>query len=144
MSFELGDTTVNRIFESVDSNGNSVAIELRLGKPYMVSESNSSLKWRCPYQIIGIGMENVKEGQGIDAIDAMLVSLRFAEAHLKSYGRTQGKKITWLGEEDLGFYHSAQVELQDEDSGVLETGDSPFKKVFDEFFRGLESIDTPS
>ena len=69
-----------------------------------------------------------------------------SEYFLKFYGRTYRKKITWLGEEELGLYPSVQVEIQDQEQSLLEIGDDLFEKVFDDFFLNFrrKSEDVPS
>jgi hypothetical protein len=82
--------------------------------------------------LIGIGRENVTTAPGIDAIDAMIGSLRIAEAFLKSYSRAQATKITWLGEEWLGLSLSPIAEVSDQDR--FEANDFPFDQIFEDFF----------
>jgi hypothetical protein len=133
MTNELGDTMMERDFQSLDSEGNSGTIKLRIGKPYFDPEASTSLTWRCPYQIIGIGSEKIKAAPGFDAINALQVCLQMAEAYLESYRHME---ITWQDEDDLGL-HLPHFELPDQDESQLETEDSPFQKAFDAFFLNL-------
>lgn len=130
---------MERVFDSVDANGVAGTVKLRVGLPYFIAESTSEMKWRCPYQILGIGSDTVKEAPGIDAIDALITSLRLAEIRLKSDSHSYAVKITWLNEEYLGFptIHSSPTE--DEDNSVIKSEDNPLKKAFDEFFRDFEN-----
>jgi hypothetical protein len=132
MNNELGSVTFERIFESQDEKGNLGSITLRIGNPFLIEASNSSLRWHCLFQLIGIGRENVATAPGIDAIDAMLVSLRIAEVLLKSYSRAQATKITWLGEEWLGLSLSPIAEISDQD--IFEANGFPFDQMFEDFF----------
>jgi hypothetical protein len=150
-TIELGDTILEREFEATDADGNQSIIKLRLGIPYLKSDSTSSLKWRCPYQITGKGFEKVKLALGMDAIDAMLMSIQLADVWMKSYQRDM--KITWMGEEWLGLIFPPLKERTDQDKIPMldnaastqafnevfpsEDENSPFKKVFDEFFRNF-------
>src|SRR5687768_7365656 len=120
----MGDILLEREFEMLDSHGSRGAVRLYLGKPYLASESNSSLHWRCPYQIVGIGSEKIKEARGIDALDAIQLSLRIAEALLNSYSSTSKCKLTWLGEQQLGLTQSSDFEIQDQDKTLSDAVDS--------------------
>lgn len=124
---------MERVFDSVDSDGVPGTITLRVGSPYFVAESNSEMKWRCPYQILGIGSDTFKEAPGIDAIDALITSLRLAEIRLKSDSHSYNVKITWLNEEYLGLPIQPLSEF--DDAGF----DSPIKKAFDVFFEDFEN-----
>jgi hypothetical protein len=134
MISEINDVILERSFELLDKDDVSSVIKLRISKPTLMSDPEHSLKWRCHYQILGIGSEKIKSAPGVDAIDAILISLRIAEALLQSYSRVYKKKITWLGEEDLGLYTSSQVEIEETNKKLFDTDDSSFKKTFDEFF----------
>jgi len=140
---ELGDITLERTFESHDSSGKLGTVTLRIGIPYLFTESKTERKWRCPYQIIGIGPEKIKIAPGMDAIDALQLCLLFAETFLKEYARLDHVNLTWLGEEWLGL---SPVEIPDLDDSNFESDDSTFREVFEEFFRnfGKKSSDSPS
>jgi hypothetical protein len=137
MTVELGEITLERQFEFVDRHGDSGIITLRLGKPTIQSDSDSSLKWRCPFQIVGLGPEKLKEAPGMDAVDAVLNSLRLAEVLLTSYGQSYNTKITWHGEVDLGL-SLLPVASSEQDRNPPKGNDDPFKKVFDDFFRNFD------
>jgi hypothetical protein len=137
MNNKLGSVTFERIFESQDEEGNLGSITLRIGTPFLIEASNSRRRWRCPFQLIGIGRENVTNAPGIDALDAMLVSLRIAEAFLKSYSRA---KITWLGEEELGLSFPPVAEGSDQD--IFEENGFPFDQMFEDFFRNFRRKST--
>jgi hypothetical protein len=137
----MRDVLLERQFEMLDSHRSRGTVRLYLGKPYLASESNSSLQWRCPYQIVGIGSEKIKEARGMDALDAIQVSLRIAEALLNSYSSTSKCKLTWLGEANLRLAQSSDVEIHDQDKSLSDAVDGVFKKAFDEFFRKWDSRD---
>jgi Domain of unknown function (DUF6968) len=138
MTYELGDIILERDFELLDAKGNSGTVKLFIGKPYQVTES----EWRCPYQIAGITSETVRAAPGRDSIDAVLTSLQIAEVFLKSY---RDKKITWQGDEELCLHFPSLEEISEPDK-LTSDDNSPFKKVFDEFFRNFdrELKDKPS
>ncbi|MEZ4667643.1 MAG: hypothetical protein R3E39_06970 [Anaerolineae bacterium] len=124
----LGDIVFERQFEFADANGKCGIIHLRIGIPRIDSETNSEVKWRCPYQLVGIGSNEVRTARRMDAIDAIQMSLQMAQVWLKSYSELT---ITWLGERHLGL---SIPELSPNSNLDMSNPDSPFKKVFDEFF----------
>ena len=129
---ELGDTFLEREYEATNTDGNKSIIKLRLGIPYHVPDSTSSLKWRCAYQIVGTGFEKVKLAQGMDAIDAILMCVQLADVWMKMYQKDM--KITWLGEEWLGLVFPPVSELTDE----IDEHSPFFEQIFDEFFRNFK------
>ena len=136
MPAELGDIFLEREFESVDPNGNPGVIKLRIGKPYRLVDTDDFANWRCPYQLIGIGSEKIREARGIDAIDAMLTSLQLADVWLKSYSRL---KITWFDRSEyLGLTLLPPVELTDEEKAKIDPHNA-FEDIFEEFFRNLKN-----
>jgi hypothetical protein len=139
MKRDIVEVILERVFESTDTNGLSQKITLQFGKPYAVSEPTSSLLWRCPFQLIGIGSDRVHEGQGRDSLDAFLVSLRIAEAFLESYGKRFNTKITWFDEEDSGLSPIILTDSEGETSKATGVSEEDFKQVFDAFFRGRDT-----
>lgn len=57
--------------------------------------------WQCPFQIVGLGDENVHLVSGVDGIDALFVALGTIAVHLQAAQRRH--ELTWFGMEDLGF-----------------------------------------
>jgi hypothetical protein len=144
MALELGEVIVEREFESKDSEGNTEKIKLRLGKPYFDATSTHVSKWRCPFQLVGIGQdEKIKDFAGIDGLDAMFNTLIVAEEHIQSFGRRHNKKITWLGGEELGLHPPTLSELQNQAKNLSQDENSPFKKAFDEFFHKFSPMTPP-
>ena len=141
MEQEISESILERIFESVDVDGNVKTIKLRFGKPYSISETDQSLKWRCPFQIIGIGSEKIQHGRGIDSVDALLISLKTAEILIASYRTSHKRTITWLNEENLGLT-TINVPESDEQTNyqTIDEG-SVYKKALDEFFSRRKSND---
>ena len=138
---ETLDVILERIFEATDVDGVAQEIKLQLGKPYIVSESSSSLIWRCAFQIMGIGSKKIYEAPGIDSLDALLVSLRIAEDHITSYAKRSQKQISWLNEDDLGLSTLPVSENEDQAQNLIDVEDTDFKDAFDEFFRDLDAKD---
>jgi hypothetical protein len=82
---ELGDTILEREFDSTDANSNKSIITFRLGVPFKPQEVTDLAQWRCNYQIIGIGLEKVHFAIGIDAIDALTTCLQLGDIFIRSY-----------------------------------------------------------
>ncbi len=106
MNHNLGEIIFERDFEAKDDSGNISYIKLRVGKPELDMEVTKDLEnrfWFCAHQIIGVGSEKVHFARGLDTLDALLTSLKMADAGLKFRADAYHKKITWLGESDLGL-----------------------------------------
>jgi hypothetical protein len=131
---ETLDVILERVFEAVDVNGVAQEIKLQQGEPYVISEPNNGLTWRCPFQIVGIGSEKIHEAPGIDSLDALLVSLRIAEDHITSYAKRSQKRITWLNKDDLGLY-TLRVPKNEEQTQSGFDAEDVFKGAFDDFFQ---------
>ena len=101
--------------------------------PYPSDNATELERWRCNYQITGIGSEKVRFVRGMDALDALLMCVRLADVFMRNYQKRQ--TITWLGETDLGFIPPVVEELTAEEYKALcEDEENPFKQVFDDFF----------
>jgi hypothetical protein len=130
---KLGDTILEREFESEDADGNVTFIAFRLGIPYKLQDAQGVTRWRCAYQITGIGTETVHFAMGVDAIDAILICLRLADNTMKTYQKDT--KITWLGKDNLGLIFSPVEQLGEKEyKPIREDENSPFREIFDEFF----------
>jgi hypothetical protein len=134
MKHDLSEIMLEREFEAHDADGNVGRVILRVGKPQLKAKTNSQLRWYCPHQIVGIGSEGVHAIPGMDAMDALLTSLRLAHNFLKHYAHTEDKKITWLGEEHLGL---PELEVSDEGAEKDDKLSTIFENAFNEFFRNL-------
>lgn len=114
MDHKLGDVIFEREFEAKDADGNRSYIKLRIGASELDVELNKVSEigaWFCPHQIIGIGSERVNIGRGIDALDALLTTLKLADASLKFYARVHHKNITWKGINDFGLPSSGYEDI---------------------------------
>jgi hypothetical protein len=128
MNHNLGEVILGRDFEIRSLDGIINHVTLHVGKPQIDTKTNNSSEtpiWYCPYQIVGIGAEKVEVCRSDDAIAALLTSLQLAHSALKYYGRVYHKKITWLGEDDLG------LPAIDENNENL-----PDDEFFNKFFEG--------
>ncbi len=127
----ISEPILEREFAAVDPQGNPLVVRLRIGMPYLYSDDHDFMDWRCPYQIVGVGLNKIREGRAIDAIDALITSLRLADVQLKYTAHN----ITWLGQEDLGFPFLPIPSLSDEEKSRLDPG---WQETFDQFFSDFE------
>lgn len=88
-----------RVFVSQDKMGVNNEVKLILAKPEHIDQ----YRWRCSFQIQGIGHEKIRTADGVDLLDALLMSLRMADMLLEYFSQHAGKTITWLGKDDLGL-----------------------------------------
>lgn len=131
MAEPLSDLLFEREYGSTDPNGNTGVIRLLIGKPYLKADPESYADWRCPYQLIGIGLEKIHESRGVDAIDALLMSFQLVDAQLRANSRW---KITWFDQtEYLGLTLPPYVELTDEQRAIFDP-EKFFNDAFEDFF----------
>src|SRR5690348_6963971 len=97
----LGDVIIERDFECRSEYGESISVKMLVGRPRLEGNSAGKPTWNCPHQIIGIGDETVRSGLGVDALQALLLSLNMADGELKAFAKRQRKTMTWLGSENL-------------------------------------------
>ncbi len=98
----LGDVIIERDFEYRSEYGESIPVKLLVGRPRLEGQtSGGNQMWNCPRQIIGIGDEKVRPGFGADSLQALIGTLKMADAELKAFAKRQRKTITWLGSENL-------------------------------------------
>jgi uncharacterized protein DUF6968 len=98
---ELQDYEVfaEREFHSHNTAGEETQVILRIGKPQIKAHG----VWYCPVQIIGIGDEKIEAIAGADSLQALLLGLQLGPTLLRYFAKSEQKKITWLGQDDLGF-----------------------------------------
>jgi hypothetical protein len=73
-----------------------------MGKPEAFPESSD---YYCPYQIKGFGWEKVMAMGGIDAFQAIQLTLSTIRVELEVIGKDSGGQILWEGDQGghLGF-----------------------------------------
>ena len=90
----LGLIIAERTF---DAGRDATPVVLRIGAP----RPHPKRDWSCPYQIVGIGSEAVREGVGVDALQALMLCVEMARADLEA--RSRGDGLRWLGDSSLGL-----------------------------------------
>jgi hypothetical protein len=75
-------------------------VRVLLGTP---SESPGGVDWYCPWQVVGIGDEQVRAAYGIDAFQWLQLVMKTIGATL--YAQTdQGSRLSWIdGSTGFGF-----------------------------------------
>jgi hypothetical protein len=88
----LGTVVASRTL--ADAGAPDRKIKLAIGMPRRVSRR----EWRCPVRIDGLEARSIKDSaSGIDAIQALLLSVECIRWHLEQSGR----KFAWLGNSQL-------------------------------------------
>ena len=87
---KIQDIIAERIFDTETETKQQ--IKLIIGRPYKKEES-----FICEFQILGVRSEKVKEAQGEDAIQALIIAMQMASALLYTSELGKEGKINWLG-----------------------------------------------
>lgn len=96
------DVIAERTLTVEEENGNSRKICVRLGKPQPSSSEPS--EYYCPLQIAGLGDERVDKIFGVDAFQALHLSLRYIALRLNGYRKKSKCAIYWWDKgDDMGF-----------------------------------------
>jgi hypothetical protein len=78
-------------------------VNVFIGKPQTLPHEAD---WFCTYQIAGIGSGGVKYAGGIDPVQALVLALSLAGAHLYSSAEYEAGRLSWdcaTIKGDLGF-----------------------------------------
>ena len=79
---------------------NGQTITIRIGKPEIYPELTH---YYCPYQIVGIGKEDIRYANGVDSVQALLLALSKIGIELYTSNEATNGQMKWIGEPDLGF-----------------------------------------
>ena len=97
----LTQVVAQRHFQAVGGDGARREVVVSIGQPR--SDPRFRGDWSCVHQISGLGDEVTRTVVGIDAIQALMLTFRMVAITLRHIQATQGLRITWLDEEDLGL-----------------------------------------
>lgn len=96
----LDDVIAVRTLEVLDAEGHLLRhATVLIGQP----KQEASGEWRCPYQIIGLGMDRVFGALGLDAIQALQLVMVVIGGTLAGTPEAEQGRLRWEGGEDLGF-----------------------------------------
>lgn len=59
--------------------------------------------WRCDYRIEWPGRIRSSYAFGVDSVQALLLAMQMARADLTNAEEVKGRRLTWLGQSDLGL-----------------------------------------
>ena len=94
----LGEVIAARRLFLVDEPQRDILV--RMGKPQQTPGVD---EFSCPFQITGIGDERVDSIFGIDAFQAMQLTLQFIGGRLILLNRETGGRLRWECDEEGGF-----------------------------------------
>ena len=86
----------------ITRDGQQTAVTVKLGKPV---EFDDGTGYYAPFQITGLGPEQIKYAGGVDAIQAIQLAMKMIGASLNALRDEQSVELEWeAGDKgDLGF-----------------------------------------
>lgn len=99
---DIGEVIASREFDLADKHDARKTLRVLIGKPQPTLESGG---YYCPFQISGVGSEEIKYAAGIDAVQALQLVMVMIGATLRFLNEDLGGNLTWEGssEGELGF-----------------------------------------
>jgi uncharacterized protein DUF6968 len=91
----MGDIIATRKLTLVRDGQPATTVEVLMGKPQPTPDQTDFF---CPYQISGGGREKVMAMHGIDAFQAMQLTLNIIGVELALINRDSGGKLFWEGD----------------------------------------------
>jgi hypothetical protein len=97
---DVGEVIAERTF-TLDSEGESATLTLRLGKPRPFPDNEGFF---CPFEVAGIGERKVRYAAGLDEFQSLQLALQLIPAVLHVYQKAADGRLYWLEPgDDLGF-----------------------------------------
>lgn len=87
-----------RDFEVLRLDGTTSALQIEIGTPIQDVETASGTDWRCPLRITDDAGTTQSNTCGIDAWQAVELSLKIVQHHLEQVRSTPGTTLLFLGE----------------------------------------------
>jgi hypothetical protein len=107
----MGEIIAERVLNLVHENGNTTQVFVRMGKPQASPKGDD---FHCTCQIAGIGDEKIHEIFGIDAFQALQLTLRDIAFQLHYYRKESNQVLyAWDRGDDMGFPLRPGDELSD-------------------------------
>ena len=99
---DLGDLIAFRELNITGEGKLDKAIKVMVGKPLPFPDSGG---YYCPFQIVGVGGEEIKYAAGVDSIQALQLVMVMIGATLQYLNSESGNRLCWEGSSggDLGF-----------------------------------------
>lgn len=107
----MGEIIAERVLTLLHDDGNTTQVFVRLGKAQASPEGD---EYYCPFQIVGVGDEKVRQIFGIDAFQALQLTLRAISFKLH-YHRRQSNLVLYCWEQgdDMGFPEDPRDKLSE-------------------------------
>lgn len=98
----LGEIIAVRELQAVYGSALDNIVKVLIGKPEPLAEKAG---YYCPFQIIGIGAEDIKYAVGVDAVQALQLVMIMIGATLDFRDKEAGGILRWEGRStgDFGF-----------------------------------------
>lgn len=89
----LGEVMAVRTLDLLAPEGVAIgAVTIKIGKPVDLELGLSY----CPYQISGIGEENIRHAIGVDAVQALILALTKIGTDLYTSPEWKSGRLTWM------------------------------------------------
>jgi Domain of unknown function (DUF6968) len=98
----VGQIIAIREFGAIDGSSLTSKVRVLIGKPEEFPEGPG---YYCPFQISGVGPEDIKYAVGIDSVQALQLVMVMIGATLEFYNQELGGVLRWEGSSggDFGF-----------------------------------------
>jgi hypothetical protein len=105
---KIDQVIAERRYSLLSKSGASKEIVVRLGVP---NQSPDHADFFCPFEIVGLGAKEIKCGFGVDAFQALQLTLKMIGADLHYHRQRYGQGFYFVEEgDDLGFPEEAWAE----------------------------------
>lgn len=97
----MNSVIARRSYRFIDASGRERPVTIEIGSPNPFPDDTG---YRCPVRVDGLGDGVVREIGGIDALQALLLALRFLNTTLPAFAQEAGGRLVWEDDsEDLGL-----------------------------------------
>lgn len=98
---KLGVLIAERVLDLIsDDRTTTTRVVVKLGKPKQVPGYSV---FQCRFQILGMGTEKIRYGEGADAIQALILALTKIGSLLYTSDESINKRLSWMEMLNLGF-----------------------------------------
>src|SRR5579862_1455768 len=99
-SYPLGLVIAERRFVFYRRGKRPRSFVVRIGRPRAWPEALHG-DWMCTYQVMGLGDDKVRYVCGVDALQALLLTVHHLPVHLAARAKDEQGECRWLGSGDL-------------------------------------------
>lgn len=90
-----------RRYDGIGHDGVRHEVVVTIGQP--VSDPRVGGDWSCAYQIQGIGNDLTSKAYGVDAIQALWLTLQKVGMELRHIMAARQMRLTWLDDDEIGL-----------------------------------------